>query len=397
METAHAKFSASSAHRWFACPGSLRLCEGIPRATSQYAAEGTLAHSVGERALRERRPASAFIGETVEVDGYTFTVTAEMASAVQVYVDTVLDDYKRLSPCTMSIERRFNLDHLHPDMFGTNDASLLAEFDRLVVYDYKHGAGVPISPENNPQFMFYALGALRGVDAPVVEIVVVQPRCRGEAVKRWETTAEDIEAWGREVLLPKALACLAPDAPLVPGEEQCRFCAAKAVCPALREAATSMAVRAFGADPVVPETKDITLPAVADLTPDQLGRALSLAKILDVWFNAVEERAKSDIAAGKPVTGYKLVERAGIRKWAEDDRAAKALKNYTRDIYDTKLRSPAAMEKVLKAAGYPKDAIQDMYAVLVVTSRGVTLVPESDKRPAVPPDAALVFGSVEEE
>ena len=47
-DRAHALLSASSAHRWLACPPSAVAAEAYDDTGSDYAAEGTVAHEVAE-------------------------------------------------------------------------------------------------------------------------------------------------------------------------------------------------------------------------------------------------------------------------------------------------------------------------------------------------------------
>ena len=49
---AHAILSASSSDRWLHCPPSARLCESYEDKGSDYAAEGTDAHALGEFKLK---------------------------------------------------------------------------------------------------------------------------------------------------------------------------------------------------------------------------------------------------------------------------------------------------------------------------------------------------------
>lgn len=49
----HALLSASSADRWLHCPPSARLCEGYEDKGSDYAAEGTDAHTLCESRLKQ--------------------------------------------------------------------------------------------------------------------------------------------------------------------------------------------------------------------------------------------------------------------------------------------------------------------------------------------------------
>ena len=48
----HALLSASSSHWWLNCPPSARLCEGYEDKGSEYAQEGTDAHSLCEHKLK---------------------------------------------------------------------------------------------------------------------------------------------------------------------------------------------------------------------------------------------------------------------------------------------------------------------------------------------------------
>ena len=48
MSKAHAFLSASAAHRWIACPPSAKLQEKYEDKGSEYAAQGTDAHTLAE-------------------------------------------------------------------------------------------------------------------------------------------------------------------------------------------------------------------------------------------------------------------------------------------------------------------------------------------------------------
>ena len=52
MPDIHAVLSASGSHRWLACPPSAKLEQQYKEETSEFAAEGTLAHELGEISLK---------------------------------------------------------------------------------------------------------------------------------------------------------------------------------------------------------------------------------------------------------------------------------------------------------------------------------------------------------
>jgi hypothetical protein len=360
----HSKIGASSMHRWSQCPGSVRLSEGIESVSSKYAEEGTEAHALAERVLRNG--AKAWAG-----------ADPEMREHVGVYVDLIQRERKGNE---FWIEHKFNLDNLYPGLYGTADAVIYdAKTKTLRVYDLKYGAGLAVEVERNPQLLYYALGALLSVDLPceTVETVIVQPRCPHPdgSVRRWSIPAVDLIDFGAD-LVKYAKATEKPDAPLVPGA-WCRFCPAAGVCPATRSKAQDLAKREFSSD--------------LSYDPKQLAETLTWLPVLEGWIESVRQFAYAEAEHGRTPPGWKLVEKRATRKWRDEDEAAKACGKLLSDdeLYETKLLSPAKVEKLLGKAA------RDVLGPLVVTeSSGLTLAPESDKRPAAKVSAADEFEAV---
>lgn len=232
----HSKLGASSMHRWSACPGSVRLCEGITPIESEAAALGSYVHTLCERVLH---------GEDI------FTVCKGPDKvhydSVKLYVDTIMEDFIFSQSKELFIEERVDLSPIHPGCFGTLDAYFYDPMtNKVFLYDYKNGKSV-VEVEGNQQLLFYALGIAIEVKFPLdqIECVVVQPnaRTKGGAVRRWKFPTTYLMNFEIE-MIRAAKRTEDFDAPLIMGRH-CYFCAAKTVCPAQRANADKKAMEVF--------------------------------------------------------------------------------------------------------------------------------------------------------
>lgn len=382
-DSTHAKLSASGAHRWMACPGSARLSEGAPRSSSFYAAEGTFAHHIAAECLSASPMADpdAWLGEKRVVDGHEVECTQEMIEAVIVYIGEV-DSYARAGD-TLWVETDLTpaLRELHPDFGGTADAIVFSPGRKtLRVYDYKHGAGVPVEVEGNTQLRYYALGALlsMGDEDPaidIVEVCVVQPRCGHEdgAVRIWSFDSFDLLDFIAD-LTEAAEKVYEPDPPLAAGPH-CKFCPAVPQCPELERHQEMVMADEF-------ENLDAQA-VVSRLSPEKVSAALEVIPLLEARISQIRELAYNQAMSGSPPPGWKLVEKRATRKYADEKELELTLETELSDddfdecLTPRKLKSPAQLEKALGKTRYEK------FAAPLVTkqSSGHTLVPESDKRP----------------
>ncbi len=385
----HAKLSPSAAPRWMACPGSVALCATVPRKTSSYADEGTAAHSLAELCLVGKQDAReylnwwagqnqkrvSFLVKDKPADLTAYRVTDDMADAVQVYLDAVRD-----VGGDIQTEVKVDLNRWVPELFGWCDAVVLRD-DTLHIFDYKHGAGVLVDPEENQQEMIYALGALDGIELSyirTVRLVIVQPRHRSGGVLDWSIGAEDLRKWGHHQLVPAAAATKKEDAPLVPGDKQCRFCAAKAICPAILHKSLELAQVAF-ADVLSP-TIDVSLPNPTDMNPEQLSRVLDFSELLSSWVSAVAAHAEQLALRGTVFPGRKIVRKTTHRAWKDETETIRALTPLFGDnLFVRNLKSPAQVEKLVKG----KDAKSSLAPLWIQPEGDLTLVHESDRRAGV--------------
>lgn len=390
----HAILSPSSAHRWMNCPGSVALEAPIPNESSAYADEGSNAHHLAELCLLNGDDANNFIGITLEDDGRTFEVDPDMASYIQTYLDVVrgyADGHE------LMVEQRVPIGHItgEQDAGGTSDAIIVTSDGReLIVADLKYGRGVAVSAENNEQGQIYALGALEfisllGYEPERVRIIIHQPRI-SETPSEWACTVDELKRFGGRVKqrASHALATLTekPGAlihHLRPGEKPCKFCRAKAVCPALAQRALSTVADDF-VDMEKPITPQIVHRLEATMDNAVLGNMLGAVDLIESWCKAIRGRAETELLHGHSVPGYKLVQgKRGNRAWTSDAEAEGVMKSMRLkqdEMYSFKLITPTAAEKLLKDTPRRWNRLQ---ALITQSEGSPSVAPESDKRPAL--------------
>jgi hypothetical protein len=404
---AHSIYSASGAHRWTVCPGSVAAQAAIPiKPSTPYAEEGTALHEVAAICLQQDQDAVEFVDRVVR----GIEITEDHATAVQLYLDTIRHDKTETSG-KLLIEHKFHIKELHPQFFGTADCVRWGKDDILSVYDAKFGKGEIVEvqrPDGRPniQLGFYALGALHELQdvswtdfdkIQTVELVVIQPRAwhQDGPVRRVMFPFEAIVEIGEE-LLAAVWECEKPNPALRAGTH-CRFCLAAGNCPEFRRAALATANLDFSDDVHMDITG--TSPAPASLTPKQLANVLYAAAELETWITAVRAHAHRIIENGTTIPGWKLVAKQGRRKWADEEAAAFDLMYGfglgETDIYERKLKSPAQAEKLLSKADRASKEFIDLCPSV---STGLTLVQSTNPRPEiVPSQVAYNDGTATEE
>lgn len=367
----HALLGASSAARWIACTPSARATEGLPDQESTYAAEGTRAHEVCEKALRYKL-AKWEAGKPFDLlsDWAQQSMPTEMFNAANQYVSFLHDQWVGFS-CRpgVFIEQEVDVSRWVPGGFGTCDCLMIGG-GLLHIIDFKYGQGVPVSPVRNPQLMYYALGAyalfdgLESIDT--VRMSIVQPRIQEEP-ETWELPLSDLLSWAREVLQPAAEMAWRGEGTFCPGEH-CRFCKAHPGCRGWQEKYGPLA----GFEP---------LPQPAALSDEELGEWLQKGEGLVAYARELEDYAQTALLEGRTLPGWKLVQGRSTRKWTDQDAAFRQMEADGIDEAMLYTRTPISLTAAEKMLGKKKFA-EVMSAFITRAPGAPKLAKDSDPRPA---------------
>lgn len=390
MPDKHAILSPSAAHRWLHCTPAPRVEAEFPETTSEYAEEGRLAHSVCELAAKKK---------FAVMNNRTYNSRLkklkadpkwddEMLSTAATYVEHLTEHAMRFEHAPyVALEVQVDITDYAPEAFGTCDCIMIGG-DELIITDYKHGKGVPVSAQDNPQMLLYALGALK-LYRPIygdmirrVSTYIDQPRLG--SYDGASMTVEELLAWG-ESIKPKAAAAFMGTGEFAPGE-WCRFCRAKAKCRA--RANQNTALEDF--KDCIPLGRSIPMQTEYDatgfkpsncLTDEEIGALLVRAEGLVAWYNDLKEYALVAYLNGKTIPGWKAVEGRSTRAWTDQDAALEALMAGGVEeaiIYDRVPKTLAQLEKVIG-----KQRFGELVGGMITKSPGKpALAAESDKRPA---------------
>lgn len=245
-ERAHSKFSASGAERWFNCPGSVALSEGLPDKSSPWAEEGTKAHEVLEAIMKGaiakgiRRVASS-----KPVPGVPEIMLHYCASAA----NFILDLHATTKDSDVLVENKVYLDFIHPEMFGTYDGAVVDHFDTLHVFDFKYGAGHAVSVKENLQMIFYAIGLAHKYhwNFKTVRLWIIQPRIKGyDGPTFWEIPIAELRRYVDK--FQNAVDRVLKNPSLYQDGSWCHWCKAKPICPLKRENKNEKAANIFASE-----------------------------------------------------------------------------------------------------------------------------------------------------
>lgn len=366
-ERAHSEIGASSAKRWMACPSSVPLSRQFENTSSEAAREGTCAHELAEKALIENKPCLDYVGQ--EFEGWE--VTEDMANNTQMYVDYV-NNASDFDNAVVKIEEKIDLSFIDPDMFGSNDCIIEEEYGQIEVIDLKYGKGVEVDPTENPQLMFYALGAAHDGSFSQVKMTIVQPRV-DNPIKSWVVPIERVTEQFKQELLYAVERVKAAEKGVDCFEmgDHCRFCLAKAICPAQKGMAMEVTRDAFS------QFTEPSLPPASTLTKDELIKILEHGDTVKDWIASVFGYAQEAMERGEEIDGYKLVRGSSRRRFKDEKKFMEIFEPVLgADILQpAKLKGIPALEKIIGK--------KEMAEFVEMPEGKITLAKVDDKRKAI--------------
>ena len=397
--SSHSKLSPSQRYRWAVCPGSIREAAKLPKKPGSAAAiDGIHTHTLLEQAIKTEMPASFFVGqELVDHEG-KFTVDKARVDRVQFALDYIAERVASNPGAEVIAEERVDPAYLvgRDDMSGTVDVQIVGSTG-IEIIDYKDGINA-VEAKDNHQMEQYALGIIakymaQGRFFETIAMTIIQPKSREKGGKGIDTHYTTVaEMLGKvQQIKAEAEATDDPDAPLVPGDKQCKYCPAAGGCRARVD--QSFASLGVSFDQLSQKAADKQPNQMSD---EELREIIEAAPLIRQMLAGAEEEALRRFEAGMPIAGLKAINGRGSRAWAfpEEEMADKLKRmGIPKDVlWKTTLISPAQAEKATwekTKAGEKVSAqlsprqLKTLETEYIKKSTGkLTIVPESDSRQA---------------
>lgn len=381
--SSHALLSASGADRWMACTPSPRTEESVSEESSEFAKEGTFAHTLAELKL------SLHLGEITKRE-YNKRLKEEKTNEfysedledyVDVYVNFAIEKVNeakaRTKDALILLEKRLDYSPWVREGFGTGDLVLIAD-EVLEIVDLKFGKGIKVEAQDNSQLKLYSLGAINEFgllyDIRTIKMTICQPRL--DHISTEELAADDLLDWAENIVKPLADLAYEGKGDFKSGDH-CRFCSVRHTCRQRSEDNLKLACLDFRPPPT--------------LTDEEIVEVLETIDDLIKWAKDVEDYAFKEAANnGKQWPGYKLVEGRRTRRYSSEEKVAEALLDAGYEEEKIFSKSLLSLTKLEKELG--KKEFEEIIGSLIEVPPGrLKLVPDIDKRVAVKNSAEIDF------
>ena len=366
-----------------------------PASYSPYAEEGTEAHALAELKL-------SYMLEKIGVEEYTtrfedFKLKSkfynqEFNEYVNKYCNEVMTiikyDYEKLD-IKVGLEEYVTFEDIVPNGGGTSDVVLIGK-NFIHIIDLKFGKGVPVSAIGNPQLRLYALGAIkkhiRECTCTEARMTIIQPRL--DDISTDYVSINELNDWAVNFVKPRAELAIAGKGELVSGDH-CKFCKMKGKCQELANRQLEAARAEF--DDAVVENHMLE---PAQMSPEVMSRILTIApKFIDWFKDVIAYATKTAILEDTKIPGYKLVEGRSVRTIMDPEAVKEILRTHGFKEEDyLKPQELLGISYLEKNVG--KKLFNSLCEDYIVKPAGKpTLVPESDKRPALDSKTLHLDGS----
>lgn len=298
--------TASSLARRAFCPGSARLERGMLDQPTFDSQRGDRVHAALRVRASDGGPSvstDAWLGANDEEQTCIGILARREADAVGPWLQDFGPEFR------VYREQRFTIE---PDKFSAQLDVVYVWEKAAIILDYKTGWGdVPDSAENHQllgQVAAFVSSFDAGKEPPLVLVGIVQP---GEPVSLTGYDAEQCQQAIVEVLRIIG-ETEAANAPLRPGEQQCKYCKAAHVCPALAEQAMALAR-------IAPPDE------VALMPPGRMAVTLDACVLAERYVDAIRAEARRRLAAGDLVPGWMLEPGKKVRTVTDAQKALEAV------------------------------------------------------------------------
>jgi len=402
MSNGHARLGPSNP-RWVYCPGSVKAEEPYPDISGAAAIDGTGSHLLLELCLNDECMADDYEGKVIGVND------PDNPNGWLVSEDRIV----RVNQCLNYVKRRvveLSEEHSHCDVvvqaesksnpgakygrtdwWGTCDITIAVMFEEecsyLEVIDYKDGRGF-VSEKDNSQLISYAGGKLYELNqrfsVTSCRMTIVQPRTT-PPVRYCSVYSTAI--FDRLDELNEAASKTDDDnAPLIAGSH-CRWCKHKANCnvdsvdgfkrlESMKNNGTLLFDSTSGAFGDVSELSGDKLVEIADSRE-------SIMKVFEKVDTEIQRRI--ELAPGS-VKGYAMKPGKSSRGWIGDEesivKVLKARRLKLKDIYKSKLITPAQVMKLDSLTDEQKKKLESSYIVRTVGAVKLTKVKVVTEEPS---------------
>src|SRR5690554_543717 len=354
MSAVHLPVGGSTASRTINCPAWLARAKKMPKpGSNKYADEGNLLHDALEDHYLNDTPFEAMVGVLTYAGIVLDHDHLPLLNACKDQVEQIISDYDIDEfTCEPFVQLK------EGEIGGSIDfVGVSADRKTVVILDYKTGQNA-VRVTGNDQLLFY--GACAQFDkvtadmfaqAETLAMVIVQPKVWDEP-KVWEQPVDALVEFKSR--LDDALAN--PDRASPGGH--CQYCPAAPVCPERKQQARAA---------LLLEPK----------TSTEVAEALQLALELEVWVKQVKDQSEDLAFQGARLPGFKLVRGKSNRRYTKEAEAG-LIAELGEAAYSRKLIPITEAEKKLG-----KGILEDRGWAEKPDGK-LTLVPETDKREAVP-------------